>query len=152
MNQQNYQSSIIANITAEEAFKNISHVSEWWTANFEGSSERLNDIFTVRFGETFAVFQVAEVIPGKRIVWLVTDCYLHWHNDKTEWNNTKIVWEIFSQNNSTKINFTHVGLIPEAECYNDCVKGWDHYITQSLFKLITENKGLPEKKKEIQTV
>ena len=38
---------------------------------------------------------------------------------------------------------THVGLVPGIECYEDCEKGWDFYIKESLFKFLTEGKGLP---------
>jgi len=41
---------------------------------------------------------------------------------------------------------THIGLVPGIECYNDCEKGWDHYIRDCLFKLITTHKGIPERK------
>ncbi|HEY4195645.1 MAG TPA: hypothetical protein VGM63_08915 [Mucilaginibacter sp.] len=54
--------------------------------NVEGASEKLNDVFTVRFdGGTFVIFKVTESIPGEKIAWLVTDCYLPWLKDKTEW-------------------------------------------------------------------
>jgi len=88
---------------------------------------------------------VVEMVPYKKIVWQVIDCYLHWLNDKHEWNNTTLAWEISTTGNSTQINFTHVGLVPEIECYGSCIKGWDQYVKGSL-KLITEGKGLPEAK------
>lgn len=146
MSQKDYKTSISANITANEAQKRINNVSEWWTKNFKGSANKVNDKFTVRFGETFVDFQINEVVSGKKIVWSVTDCYLHWLNDKKEWNDTIIEWEIASNGKSTKINMTHVGLVPEVECYNDCRKGWNFYVNESLFKLLTEGKGIPDKK------
>lgn len=82
MKKQNYHCGITANSTANKAIKNINRVYAWWTENFEGHSEKLNDIFTVRFGETFVTFKVIEVIAGKKIVWQVTDCHLHWLKDK----------------------------------------------------------------------
>ena len=54
-----------------------------------------------------------------------------------------VVFEIVPANNSTKINFTHIGLQPQVECYNDCVKGWDQYVKGSLLELITKGKGQP---------
>lgn len=140
----NYRCEFTANVTAKEAFKGISRVSEWWAKNFEGSAQNLNDVFTVRFGETFVTFKLTEVIPDAKVVWTITDCYLHWLKDKTEWTNTKVVWEISEKNKSTEINFTHVGLVPEIECYEACIKGWDEYVKGSLPKLLTENKGLPD--------
>ncbi|HVZ96227.1 MAG TPA: hypothetical protein VG847_05085 [Chitinophagaceae bacterium] len=58
--------------------------------------------------------------------------------------NTKIIFEIRNENNSISVDMTHEGLWPEMECYNDCRKGWDFYISESLCKLFSENKGIPE--------
>ena len=113
MKNQDYHSSITVNMPAAQAFDNICNVAGWWTENIEGGSKKLNDVFTVYFGETFVTFKIIEVIPKKKIVWLVTDCDLPWLNDKKEWKNTEVVWEISTHNNSTQIDMTHVGLTPE---------------------------------------
>ncbi len=152
MEEQNYSAIITVNSTAQEAFKAINSVSKWWAENVEGNLQNLNDVFTVRFGETFVTFKIVELVPDKKVVWLVTDCYLHWLNNKKEWKDTKISFTISTNNNSTQIDFTHIGLVPETECYDNCVKGWDQYIKGSLFKLITEGKGMPVKKKDIVSV
>ena len=149
MKKQDYQATIVAKTSPEKAFKDITRVSRWWTENLEGNTEKPDDVFTVHFGETFVTFKTVEVVPAKKIVWLVTDCNLHWLKDKKEWNNTKLSFEISTENDATKISFTHIGLVSEVECYNDCVKGWDQYIKESLFKLVTEGKGLPERKKMV---
>ncbi|HXB42469.1 MAG TPA: SRPBCC domain-containing protein [Puia sp.] len=148
MENQNYQATITVSQSANEVFKSINSVSKWWMENLEGDSENLNGKFTVDFGDdNFVTHKLVEVIPNKKVVWLVTDCYLSWFKDKTEWTNTKMSFEISTKGNSTVINFTHIGLIPEVECYDMCVKGWDQYVKGSLFKLITEGTGLPQKKK-----
>jgi hypothetical protein len=144
MKEQDYRITLTVNVTAGEAFKSINSVSKWWTEDLEGSSQKLNDEFTVRFGDIHVSKQkLVEVIPGKKVMWLVTDSKLNFIKDKQEWTNTRIVFEILHQNNKTKINFTHIGLVPEVECYNACVGGWDQYIKGSLFKLLTEGKGAP---------
>lgn len=86
-----------------------------------------------------------EVVPDKKIVWLVTDSSIHWLKDKTEWSGTKVVWEASSAKGTTTIDMTHVGLVPEVECYDDCNEGWNFYVGKSLFKFLTENKGLPDR-------
>jgi len=87
-----------------------------------------------------------EVIPNKKVVWLVTDSHLNWIKNKEEWTDTKISFEILSKGTYTQLIFTHIGLVPEIECYNDCRKGWDQYIKDSLFRLLTSGKGQPDKK------
>src|SRR6266852_3038850 len=109
MNQQNYQSSIAADFTPGEAFDAINRVNEWWVPTIEGRSEKLNDVFTVRFsGEIFVTFEITESAPGEKIVWHVTDCYLPWLKDKTEWNGTTVVFEISPLGNETQITLTHI--------------------------------------------
>lgn len=145
MKEQDYSISIIVDATVHEAFNAINNVTAWWTQNLEGSSQKLNDEFTVRFGDVHISTQkLIEVIPDKKVVWLVTKSRLNFLKDKEEWTNTKVSFEVVPQGNKTKVIFTHVGLVPKAECYKDCTPAWDHYIKGSLFKLLTEGKGKPE--------
>jgi len=144
METKNYTGRIEAAITAEAAFEGINRVCDWWTANLEGSSERLSDVFITHFRDTFTTMKITESVPGKKITWLVTDCYLAWLKDKHEWTGTEIKIEISSTGSSTAIDMTHVGLVPEVECYNDCEKGWNFYIKESLRKLLTEGTGRPD--------
>ena len=147
MNQRDYQATISANVTAKEAADRISRVADWWTKGFTGAAQKPGDCFTVRFGETFVDFRVIEVVAEKKVVWQVTNCNLHWQTDKTEWTNTKVLWDISAQNGATTVGMTHVGLVPEAECYENCEKGWNFYVRESLHKLLTEGKGLPDGQK-----
>lgn len=144
MKSKNFQRVITVNASAEEAMKKISQVSKWWAKKTRGKTEKLNDKFTVDFGKTFVDFQISELVPNKKVVWKVTDCNLHWINNKKEWNNTEVVFEISGKGNATQIDFTHIGLVPGVECYNDCEVGWNGHITGSLVKLINEGKGMPE--------
>jgi hypothetical protein len=150
MEKQNYTASIKVDATPQEVFKSINNVTDWWTENTEGSSQKLNDEFTVRFGDIhYSNQKLVEFVPNKKVVWLVTDSHLSWIKDKQEWTNTKISFEIISKGTYTQLIFTHIGLVPELECYNDCRKGWDLYIKDSLFRLLTSGKGLPDKKDKI---
>lgn len=140
----NFHRTITVNASAKEAMKKISQVNCWWKKDFSGSAEKLNDIFTVPFGEpSFVDFKVSEFVPSKKMVWKVIDCYLPWFQNKKEWNNTEVVFQLSEENNKTKINFTHIGLVPEVECYNVCEKGWNSHIN-NLKQFINEGKALPE--------
>jgi len=83
------------------------------------------------------------MIHDKKIVWYVTDCYLPWLKDIKEWKDTTIVFNLKPVEEGTEIDFEHIGLTPEVECYNGCVKGWDQYIKGSLKDLITNGVGKP---------
>jgi hypothetical protein len=144
MKEENYHVTFTVNTSAKEVFKSINNVTKWWTEDLKGSSQKLNDEFTVQFGDVHVSKQkLVELIPDKKVVWLVTDSKLNFIKDKQEWNNTKISFELSGQEDKTQIHFTHIGLVPEVECYNSCTKGWDYYIKGSLFKLLTEGKGTP---------
>src|SRR5258708_40212727 len=124
MEKKSFQSSIAAKISAGDAIQRISKVPEWWGITFDGNSEKQNDKFIVKMsGDSFFNFTVAELIPGKRIVWLVTACNMPWYSDKKEWANTKLIFDLKENNGITELNFTHEGLTPEVECYNDCAPG-----------------------------
>jgi len=144
MASQNYQRAITVSGSAQNAFANISRVADWWASDFTGSSRKPQDSFTVRFGDVWVTFRVIEVTPNRKIVWQVTDCHLSWLEDKSEWKDTRLVWNVSEADGGTRIEFTHEGLVPEMECFKDCSIGWDSYIQKSLFKLATEGKGLPD--------
>lgn len=144
MENRNLHLTINVNASAEEALYKINQVYKWWAKNFSGKAEKLNDKFTVDFGKTFVDFQITELIPNKKVVWKVTDCNLHWINNKKEWNGTEVIFEISEKKNGTQIDFTHVGLVPGVECYEDCEVGWKGHVTNSLVKFINEGKGMPE--------
>ena len=147
MKEQDYAVSITVNATAQVAFENINNVSKWWTENLEGSSQNLGDEFTVRFGDVHVSTQkLVDVIPGKKVVWMVTDSHLNFIEDKHEWTGTKISFDITEDNNKTQIKFTHLGLVPECECFDACSNAWNPYIQQSLWSLINTGKGEPTPK------
>lgn len=144
MKNQSYSSRITTSLSPQETLERISNVSQWWAKNFEGDTKSVGDVFTVRFknGDRYKM-KVAEITPNKKIVWDVIDADQTWHNDRDEWVGTKIIWEIVSQNNKTEVKMTHVGLVPEFECFEECNQGWDYLIKQSLQNLFDNDKGVP---------
>ena len=143
MGNNDFNSSISAKISADEEIKKISNVPEWWGVTFAGSSERQDEKFTVKMtGDSYFNFTVVELTPGKRVVWLVTDCYMPWYSDKKEWTNTRLVFDLHENNGVTEVNFKHEGLTPNVECYKDCESGWTHWIKTSLFSYLTTGKGV----------
>ncbi|PWT73469.1 MAG: ATPase [Bacteroidetes bacterium] len=144
MKQQDYTATIEVNGDTKEAFQKISKVDEWWAKTFKGKALQKGDHFRVEFGDTTVDFDIKEAVPDKKIIWHVSDCYLPFLNDKTEWTGTEVVWEISPKNRHTEIKMTHVGLSPDAECFEVCQQGWNKHIKSSLVNLINENKGMPQ--------
>jgi hypothetical protein len=153
MSHQNYTTKFTVDQTPKEVFNAINDVSKWWTENLEGNTHKQNDEFSVHFGDIhYSRQKLLEVIPDKKIVWLVTDSRLNFLKDKHEWNNTKISFEISKKGAKTQLHFTHIGLVPEIECSGDCSNAWSDYINNSLRSLITLGKGLPSPKEAIQNL
>ena len=144
-----YTTTILVDQTPKEAFKAINNVTGWWTENLEGSWKKLKDEFTATFGGTFITMQVVELVPDTKVVWLVTDCYKDWvKGNKKEWNGTKIAFEISKKGKKTEVKFTHVGLVPEFECYGGCSNAWSEYVGSSLASLISTGTGEPTPKEK----
>ena len=74
------------------------------------------------------------------------DNYFNFTQDKTEWKNTKVVFEISTRGNKTEIRFTHEGLVPAYECFDVCSNAWSSYVNDSLRNLIATGKGGPTPK------
>jgi len=147
MKPQDFNLTFNVKASPNEVLEKIAQVNNWWAKKFKGKAAKLNDEFSVYFGgpeDTFVDFKISEVIPGKKIVWLVTDCNLHWINDKKEWQNTEVVWTLTEKDGKTQVDFVHKGVTPECECYDSCEAGWTHHLRDSLIKLVDEGKGFPE--------
>ncbi|MGD0728977.1 MAG: SRPBCC domain-containing protein [Candidatus Micrarchaeaceae archaeon] len=136
----------------EEAFTAINNVRGWWSGEIEGNTDKLNAEWIYRYKDIhYSKQRITELIPGKKIVWLVLDSYLKFVEDKTEWNGTKITFDIIKKGNKTEVRFTHVGLVPNYECYDKCSSAWGFYINESLRKFITTGKGQPNEKEGKKT-
>ena len=144
MNNQNFTATIEVKNSPQEVFKCISNdVVKWWGGkDLTGKSTKLNDEFIIHHeGAHYSKQKLIEVIPGKKMVWLVTDSKLNFVKNKSEWTGTKIIFEITEINNKTRLRFTHLGLVREFECYGGCSNAWSELIQKSLFSLITTGKG-----------
>lgn len=123
-------------------------ITEWWTEILEGNSNQEGQSFTVRFGKNiFKTMLIKELIPNERIVWHFTDSLIDIPTlkNKTEWIDTKIVWDLSVNNNEIILNLTHFGLTPQVECYIVCENGW-YSFTESLCRYINTGKGNAYKK------
>ncbi len=131
MNTTDLAISLEVNQTPQKAFKAINNVAEWWT-EIEGQSKKLDDVFTVRFGAVFITHKVVDLVPYKKVAWLVTG------SSEKNWIDTKICFDISVAGDSTKLKFTHLGMVPELKDYDDCLKGWTKFVKENLPRLIAK--------------
>lgn len=152
MSHPDFTSSIVVDQTAEEVFNAINHVRGWWSEAIEGETDKLNEEFYYHYQDVHrCTMKITELVPNKKVVWQVLDNYFSFTNDKNEWKGNTIVFELSEKDNKTQLRFTHVGLVPEYECYDVCQNAWSTYIGKSLFSLITTGKGQPNGKDKPQT-
>jgi len=150
MKNENYAATIEVAKSPEEVFDCITRVTNWWNKeDFAGESAKLNDEFAIHHpGAHYSKQKLVEVIPGRKIAWLVTDSTLDWlEKDKHEWTNTKMIFEISADNGKTILHFTHEGLVPEKECYAMCETGWNLIIKDWLLHFITYGTPSPDMSK-----
>ena len=144
MEKKDFNVTIEVEKSRQNFFKAITNdVAKWWGGkDLKGSSIKLNDEFVINHpGAHYSKQKLVEVVPGKKIVWLVTDSTLYWlKKDQHEWTNTKMIFEITTKGNKTALHFIHEGLVPEKECYAMCERGWTMVIKDYLFNFITNNK------------
>jgi hypothetical protein len=143
----NFTTTIVVDERPEQVFNAINNVRGWWSEEIEGGTENLNDEFVYHYKDVHrSKMKLIEVIPNKKVVWLVMDNYFKFTKDKSEWNGNKIVFEISRKEDKTRLQFTQLGLVPEYECYDICRDAWTNYITNSLRSLITTGQGQPNSK------
>ncbi len=144
LDNQNFTTTLLVDQTPREVFNAVNNVRGWWSEEIEGSTDKLNDEFIYQVKDIhYCQIKLIEVIPDKKVIWLVTYNYFNFVKDKSEWTGTKVHFEISKRGNKTQLLFTHEGLVPAFECYGVCSTAWTHYVQDSLLSLITMGKGHP---------
>jgi hypothetical protein len=141
----NFTAAFSVEQTPTQAFDAINNVRGWWSGEVDGETDKLGAEFTYRYKDVHRTTQkITELVPGKKIVWHVTESDLSFVKDKAEWIGTDIIFDISSQNGKTEVRFTHAGLSPQIECYGNCSNAWGVLIRGNLRNLITTGKNQPD--------
>jgi len=147
MDTSDFTTTILVDQSPKEAFNAVNNVRGWWSEEIEGDTKNLDEEFTYHYKDVHSCqIKLIEVIPDKRVVWFVKQNNFNFTKDPSEWTGTKISFEISEKDKKTQIRFTHIGLVPEYECFNLCSNAWSKYINQSLWSLISSGKGQPNQK------
>ncbi len=153
MNKQDFTLTLLLEATPAVVFNAINNVRGWWSEEIEGNTAQLNDEFRYQYKDVHRCnIKIIESLQDKKIVWLILDNYFSFTKDKSEWKDTRIIFDIDEVNGKTQLRFTHEGLTPEYECYNACSNGWTQYIQHSLPALIQSGKGQPNSRETAWTI
>ena len=144
MNEQSYTTTITVEAPPADAYAAINDVRAWWGQDVEGPTDVLGAEFTFRGQDQHrSKIKVAELVPGERVVWHVGDTYLAFVTDQREWVDTTIRFDISPTDTGSMIRFSHVGLLPEHQCFEVCAPAWTFFIVDSLRALINSGVGEP---------
>ena len=130
----------------DEVFNAIKNVAGWWIGQVQGNADEIGSIFRYSY-KTFhdSTQKLVELEPGKRIVWEVIKSSINFVKNKNEWLGTKLIFELIDTEEGTEVHFTHEGLNPQIECFENCSAGWDFYIQKSLKNFIEKGEGIDPK-------
>jgi len=144
MKLRNYTFSITVDQEPEQAFAAITDVRAWWTGTpgVEGATDKVGDEFTYRYEPYhYSKQRVIELISGEKVVWQVVESAINFVKNKNEWAGTTITFDIARRGTKTEVRFTHRGLCPGVECFDNCSDAWGSYIKGSLRALIATAKS-----------
>ena len=144
MSTNSFSTSFTVDQTPEEVFAAVTDVRAWWGGQIDGAAAQVGDEFVYSYQNLHRSKQkVTEAVPGRRIGWQVVEGRLNFVEDTTEWEGTTLTFDIEPIDGRTLVRFTHVGLVPEVECYDTCSQAWGFYVTTSLRELIETGTGQP---------
>lgn len=144
MEQQSFTTAFLVDRSPAEVFDAVNKVRGWWSGEITGDTDRAGAEFTYRVPDVHSSTQsIQELIPGKKIVWRIMDATLSFVKDTSEWKDTMIIFEIAPKGESTEVTFTHLGLVPEFECYHACSNAWGMLINGNLRNFIITGEVQP---------
>jgi uncharacterized protein YndB with AHSA1/START domain len=147
MNAKNFTIAFEVSQSPEEVFDAVNNVRGWWSEEIEGRTDQPGAEFKFHYKDVHrTTHKITEFVPGKKVVWRILEGRINFVKDKNEWDGTEIIFDITRKGDKTELRFTHVGLVPEIECYDKCSNAWTFYVADSLRWLITTGKGDPEPK------
>jgi hypothetical protein len=95
MTTSDFTTSILVEQTPEEAFNAVNNVRGWWSEEIEGNTDQLGDVFQYHYEDVHRCqIKLIEVVPNKKVVWLILDNYFKFTQDETEWKGTTVIFDI----------------------------------------------------------
>lgn len=145
MKTQDFTTTILVDATPDQVFDAVTDVRGWWSEEIEGATDTLGAQFEFHYKDLHrSTHKITELVRGKKVVWQTVKSEINFVKDKTEWDGTRIVFDIGKRGDQTELRFTHVGLVPTIQCYGDCSGAWGYHLG-SLRDLITTGKGHPNR-------
>lgn len=117
------------------ALTTIEGLSGWWTRDTKGDAE-VGGSLEFRFAPGGFDMKVRESVPGKSVVWEVTD-------GPPEWIGTTVRFDLKQDDDYAIVLFAHEGWTEPVEFMYHCSTKWATYLL-SLKELVETGIGSPE--------
>ncbi len=135
-----YHADLTVNVPIGSVFAAVSSVeglSGWWTTDTGGSAE-LGCELRFTFSDGVAAMRVDERTPLALERWTCLG-----HSGQPEWAQTAVIFQLTEvRPGVTRLEFTHSGLRPQLNCYEQCSAGWN-YLMRSLAAYTETGTGHP---------
>ncbi|HMD45349.1 MAG TPA: SRPBCC domain-containing protein [Acidimicrobiales bacterium] len=120
------------------ALTTIEGLTGWWASSATGSAGAGGrfDLGFGGLGETITM-QVDRAQPPAVVTWTCLR-----HSGLPDWDGTTITFELAPEAGGTGLDFRHVGLVPDLECYGQCRAGWERFLS-SLRAYTESGRGAP---------
>ncbi|MEL7538849.1 MAG: SRPBCC domain-containing protein [Pseudomonadota bacterium] len=149
MSENHYHKQIRVAALPADAYRAITQeMASWWTKP-QGDLSEIGGVAKLTFPPqaSYWTFKTTALAPNERVEFECVDAY-HILTDKpesstTEWLGTKLVFTLIPTGQGTTIEFDHVGLAPQLDCYDVCEEGWDFFFVNSLSAYLNSGVGKP---------
>ncbi|MGG1674880.1 SRPBCC domain-containing protein [Neobacillus sp. NRS-1170] len=147
-----YQTKLSLPVSVEKLYDAVSSeegVRHWWT-EFANVGNEIGSMAEFRFPRAgfYVKAEITALKPNQLVEWKVVDS-MHpeasGFSNLRDWEGTTILFEMDKVSDEESVlNFTHIGLSEELECYQACERGWNSYLA-SLKNLLVMGEGNPYK-------
>ena len=104
-----YSTTVVVDQPLKEVFNAINNVRGWWSEEIEGRTDKLGEVFAYHYKDVhYCKMKIIEFIPNKKVVWHILDNYFAFTKDKSEWIDTKFIFDVMIKCILTDVHYTHV--------------------------------------------
>ncbi len=129
---------LVINVSHEEVFRAVTEqkgLSSWWTNETIAKSE-VGSVVEFRFGNHDHIkMRIMRLEKNRRVEW---ECL----QGDDEWVGTSFIFDLESDNNTTKLRFTHGNWRQPTDFLDSCNYHWGYYM-RSLKLFCETGQGTP---------
>lgn len=143
----NYQQSLVLEAPPAAVYAALARgdgLRGWWTVDCEAAAN-VGGTIDLRFGRSRKVMRIERLEPARGVRWLCTGAHIAAGDlsRRDEWVGTRLVFRLIPEAaGRTLLEFEHVGLMPELECFELCRNGWRCFLA-SLQQFVETGRGTP---------